>query len=54
MRAKLVAAGTQRTYVLAFDKGDGVTDGLLRFAREHDVTAAGFTAIGAFSDVKLG
>jgi predicted DNA-binding protein with PD1-like motif len=42
------------THVLVFDKGDEVMEGLQRFASEHGVTAAHFTAIGAFSDVTLG
>jgi uncharacterized protein len=42
------------THVLVFDKGDEVMENLTRFAAEQNVTAAHFTAIGAFSDVTLG
>ena len=42
------------SHVLVFDKGDEVMAGLLRFASEQEITAAHFTAIGAFSDVTLG
>jgi predicted DNA-binding protein with PD1-like motif len=42
------------THVLVFDQGDEVMDGLQRFASEQGLTAAHFTAIGAFSDVTLG
>jgi uncharacterized protein len=41
-------------YVLVFDKGEETIAGLTAFAREHDLTSARVTAIGAFSDVKLG
>jgi predicted DNA-binding protein with PD1-like motif len=44
----------QRTFVLVFDSGDEAMDGLGQFAREQDLSAAGFTGIGAFSDVVLG
>ena len=54
MKAKLLHANGERTYALVFDKGDEVVAELDAFAREHALTAARFTAIGAFSDVKLG
>src|SRR5207245_973127 len=37
-----------------FETGDEPMAGLTRFARDHDVSAAHFTGIGAFSDVTLG
>jgi uncharacterized protein len=54
MRVKLLHENGERTYALVFDKGDSVLPELEAFAREHRITAARFTAIGAFSDVKLG
>jgi predicted DNA-binding protein with PD1-like motif len=54
MKAKLLHENGERTYALVFDKGDEVIAELEAFAREHAITAARFTAIGAFSDVKLG
>jgi predicted DNA-binding protein with PD1-like motif len=42
------------THVLVFEKGDEVMEGLTRFASERGLSAAHFTAIGAFSDVTLG
>jgi predicted DNA-binding protein with PD1-like motif len=42
------------TYVLVFDQGDEVMENLVVFASEQRLTAAHFTAIGAFSDVTLG
>lgn len=54
MKAKLLHENGERTYALVFDKGDEVVAELEAFAHEHAVTAARFTAIGAFSEVKLG
>jgi predicted DNA-binding protein with PD1-like motif len=54
MKAKLLHENGERTYTLVFDKGDEVIAEFETFAREHAITAARFTAIGAFSDVKLG
>jgi predicted DNA-binding protein with PD1-like motif len=42
------------THVLVFDKGDEVMQVLTEFAAERKLAAGHFTAIGAFSDVKLG
>jgi uncharacterized protein len=41
-------------WALVFDKGDEPIAELEGFAREHGVTAASFTGIGAFDDVVLG
>jgi predicted DNA-binding protein with PD1-like motif len=46
--------GGEARHVLVFDKGDEVVECLLSFARRERLTAASFTAIGAFSDVTLG
>ena len=54
MRSKLLHENGERTYALVFDKGDEVVAELQAFARRHEVTAAHFTAIGAFSNVTLG
>ena len=55
MKSKLLhEQGGLRTYALVFDKGDLVMKELERFAREHELTTAHFTAIGALSDVVLG
>jgi hypothetical protein len=42
------------TFVLVFETGDEAMEGLNGFAREHSLSAAQFTGIGAFSDVVLG
>jgi uncharacterized protein len=54
MKSKLLHENGERTYALVFDKGDEVVAELQTFARRHGITAAHFTAIGAFSDVTLG
>ena len=54
MKAKLLNEQGEKTYALIFDQGDEVIDTLLTFAKEKNLTAAHFTAIGAFSDATLG
>lgn len=44
----------QRTFAVVFASGDGVMPNLMRFAEEQQLTAASFTAIGAFERVTLG
>lgn len=50
MKSKKLDGGT----VLVFDSGDEVISTLTKFAREHRISAAHFTAIGAFSDADIG
>ena len=55
MNSKLLHAEDGRqTFVLVFETGDEAMEGLGAFAREHSLSAAHFTGIGAFSDVVLG
>jgi hypothetical protein len=55
MKAKRVThSGGETTWVLVLDKGDEVVKTLTTFAREHRLTAGHFTAIGAFSETRLG
>ena len=54
MESKLIYDGPQRTFVLVFENDDEVLENLLAFAREHRLSAAEFTGIGAFSDAVLG
>ena len=51
MRAKILNDHDERTFALVFDTGEEPIGALTRFAAEHNITAARFTAIGAFSDV---
>jgi predicted DNA-binding protein with PD1-like motif len=43
-----------KTYVLIFETGDELAEGLKRAASELKISAGSFKAIGAFSSVKLG
>jgi hypothetical protein len=54
MRSQILHAAAQTTWALVLDKGEEAVAALTAFAKAHDVTAAHFTAIGAFSDVTLG
>jgi uncharacterized protein len=54
VRAKLIDDATERTWALVFATGDEVVSSLTQFAALHQLTAARFTAIGAFSDATLG
>lgn len=54
MRAKILNDGSEKTYALVLDEGDEAVECLQRFARDHGLDAARFTAVGAFSAVVLG
>lgn len=43
-----------RSVALVFDSGDAVMQELRQWCREQAITAAGFTAIGAFADATVG
>lgn len=43
-----------KTFILVFQTGDELTEGLLQFAKEQKLSAASFKAIGALSSVRLG
>ncbi len=53
MKAKLVNEAP-KIYVLVFDTGDEVNTGMTNFAKQNKLTAASYTAIGAFSNSDLG
>lgn len=50
----VLSDGTPRTFAVVLAESDSVLDELLAFANGNDVTAAGFTTIGAFSAATLG
>jgi predicted DNA-binding protein with PD1-like motif len=54
MRWQLLHQDGQKTYVIVFAVGDEVMSTLTDFVREQGVGAASFTAIGAFSEARLG
>jgi predicted DNA-binding protein with PD1-like motif len=54
VRARVLRVDPERTWILVFEQGDAVIEGLLAFAREHDIRGARLWAIGALEDVELG
>ena len=54
MRSSLLLDRGERTFVVVFDKGDEVIEGLTRFAGQEQLRASQVTAIGALRDVTLG
>ena len=54
MKATILDEKEPKTWALIFDKGDEVVQELTKFAKDAQVPAAHFTAIGAFSGVTLG
>src|ERR671939_136977 len=54
VKARLIHDGGEKTFAIIFDKGDEVASGLLAFAKENNLSASHFTAIGAFERVTLG
>jgi predicted DNA-binding protein with PD1-like motif len=54
MKSRLINDGEEKTFVLVFESGEEVTEGLLRFAGEQGLAGAHFTAIGALERVTLG
>lgn len=51
---ELTEDGGHRTFVVVMDKGDEAAEELRRFARDHDIAAAGLTAVGGCSAATLG
>lgn len=54
MRAQVLNEGPERIYAVVFDIGEDPIGELTRFAEDHALAAAAFTAIGAFSEAVLG
>jgi uncharacterized protein len=54
MKSTLIGSGAEQRYVLVLTAGDAVMEQLQRFAKENDLSASNFTAIGAFSDARIG
>ncbi len=54
MKAKMIYDRFPVTYAIVFDEGDEFTEGMKRFAQEHNLAASRITAIGSFSDVTIG
>ncbi len=54
MKAKLLNDDGAKTFAVIMQSGDEATQSLRDFAKEKQLAASQFTAIGAFSDVVLG
>ncbi len=54
MKSACINEKPERTFVLIFEPGEEVMDGLRTFAAENGITAARLTAIGAFENAVLG
>ena len=55
MRSKLLDQSSgQKIFAAILQPGEEVTDALIRFARAEHITAASFTAIGAFERATVG
>ena len=54
MKSQLIVSATEQVFALIFDKGDEFVSTLTDWAKQHGVSAASFTAIGAFERVTLG
>jgi predicted DNA-binding protein with PD1-like motif len=54
VRSKSIDQASDATHILVFETGDDVLSLLTAYAREHRLSAAHFTAIGALQRVTLG
>jgi predicted DNA-binding protein with PD1-like motif len=54
MHHKLISDAQEKTWAVVFETGEEVMSRLQRFCEEQELTAARFTAIGAFSAATLG
>ena len=54
MRSKLLSERGEKSFAVVFDTGDEVVSGLTEFARQQNLSASHFTAIGGFREVTLG
>jgi predicted DNA-binding protein with PD1-like motif len=53
-KAELLSDGDAKTYLLVFDTGQEVMNGLVAFARKHKLTSGHLTGIGAINDAVIG
>ena len=54
MKSKRIDEPGEQTYVLVFETGDEVPEGLLQFAKQERLAASRLSGIGGFSEVTLG
>src|SRR5208282_762880 len=53
-KAALLGDGDTKTYLLVFSTGQHVMNGLLAFAKKHNLVAGHLTGIGAIDDAVIG
>jgi predicted DNA-binding protein with PD1-like motif len=54
MESKLLSSSAEKSYAVVLSPGDEFSAQLLEFAKQQKLTAANFTAIGAFRQVEIG
>lgn len=54
MKSRLIDEQGARTWIVIFETGDEVVEGLRRFADQNSLGGSSFKAIGAFSEVRVG
>src|ERR1700748_2950754 len=54
MRSKSIKEGSERVFVLILDQGEEAFKAITDFANQERIDGASFTAIGAFSEAKVG
>ncbi|RVT72194.1 DUF296 domain-containing protein [Agrobacterium sp. CNPSo 2736] len=53
MKSRLLASGSERTFILVIDPEEEAFEAIRRFARAENINAASVTAIGAFATATL-
>lgn len=54
MTSRIIANNGRITWAIIFEAGEEAAAGLLKFAKDNNLSASQFTGIGAFSEVELG
>ncbi len=54
MKVKQLSSGDERSFAVVLDPGEEAVEQLLVFARNHEITAARLTGLGAFERAVLG
>ena len=54
MKSKSIKVGPERVFVLILDRGEEAFEAITGFASREQIDGASVTAIGAFSEAKVG
>jgi uncharacterized protein len=54
VNVRLLRNEPERTWLLVFEQGEPVVEGLISFARDHEVAGARLWGIGAFEEAEMG